>query len=800
MAEADGRIVIDTAIDTSGVTAGSKNIEAAVKKTAARLERIVNQAKANMQVALSSGAPASLDAELKQTSAALSDATNKLQNFVEFGGKADMPAFKFMLRDVETLQAKLAQLQAQKNAMNASDASMGGGGTEQNTYRLGNAFASLHARIAEYVRESKTAQSVQLLFSRSMGAIDGAVNGLRGKLQQAVASIKNYISHTQKVKKSSSIGAKGMAMLGLGVSSLLGALSGLRQGMIDGLQNLSKFDKGSNAALSSMKSSLSQVKNSLATAFSPILTAIAPAINTLLGLISKALNAIGEFVAALTGQNTFTRATAVQENFAESLGGTASAAKEAQKQMSGLDEMTTWQSKSSGGGGGGGGGAGAGAFETVDITNSPIANFANQIKDMIAKQDFRGVGDLVAQKMNAAIGSWDGAGAGKRLSDGIKGALDTAIGFLQGTDWQNMGRQVANFITAIDWSGITSRLFEGLGSVLGGIAGFIWGLISDAWGNVVSWWRDVAIEDGKFTMAGLLNGIWEGIKGIGTWIYDHIFKPFVDGFCKAFGIHSPSTVLYDLGLNIVQGLINAVKSIPQKAKQIFESARSGIKNVLNSISSFLGSTFKTDWSKKIGALGDPLNALLTNIKNIWNNGIKPTFNGIVTFIKGTFTGDWKKAWTGVKTAFSGVFTTLKSIAKAPLNSIIGLINGLITALNSMIRGLNKIKVNIPSWVPGLGGQSIGFNIPQISKVPYLATGAVIPPNAPFAAVLGDQRHGTNLEAPESLIRQIVREESGRGGGSWTFTAQINRRTLFREMIEEAKLQQARTGKDPFALA
>lgn len=798
--EADGRIVIDTAIDTDGFTAGSKDIEAAAKRTASKLDSIVKQAKANMQEALSSGAPTNLDDALKQTSAALDEATNKLQNFVEIGGTSEAPAFKWMMQDIENLKAKMAQLQAQKDAMNASDASMGGGGTEQNTYRLGNAFAALRARIAEYVRESKTAQSVQLLFSRSMGAIDGAVDGLRGKLQQAVASIKNYISHTQKVKKSSSIGAKGMAMLGLGVSSLLGALSQLRQGMVEGLQNLSKFDKGTNASLSSMKSSLSQVKNSLATAFSPILTAIAPAINTLLGLISKALNAIGEFVAALTGQNTFTRATTVQENFAESLGGTASAAKEAQKQMSGLDEMTTWQSKSSGGGGGGGGGgSGAGAFETVDITNSPIANFANQIKDMIAKQDFRGVGDLVAQKMNAAIGAWDGAGAGKKLSDGIKSALDTAIGFLQGTDWQNMGRQVANFITAIDWSGITNRLFEGLGSVLGGIAGFIWGLISDAWANVVTWWRDVAMEDGQFTMEGLLNGIWEGIKNIGKWIYDNIFQPFVDGFCKAFGIHSPSTVLYDLGLNIVQGLINAVKSIPQKAKQIFESARNSIKTVLNSISSFLGTTFKTDWSKKLGALGDPLNALLTNIKNVWN-GIKTTFNGIITFVKGVFTGDWKKAWTGVKTAFSGVFTTLKSVAKAPLNSIVGLINGLITALNSMIRGLNKIKVNIPSWVPGLGGKSIGFNIPQISKVPYLATGAVIPPNAPFTAVLGDQRHGTNLEAPESLIRQIVREESGRGGGSWTFTAQINRRTLFREMIEEAKLQQARTGKDPFALA
>ena len=188
---------------------------------------------------------------------------------------------------------------------------------------------------------------------------------------------------------------------------------------------------------------------------------------------------------------------------------------------------------------------------------------------------------------------------------------------------------------------------------------------------------------------------------------------------------------------------------------------------------------------------------MKNIQNIWN-GIKGTFNGITTFVSGVFTGNWKKAWEGVKKIFSSVFSTFISIAKAPINGIIGLINGLVDALNTAIAGINKIKVDIPSWVPLVGGKSIGFNIPKLSKIPYLASGAVIPPNAPFTAMLGDQRHGTNLEAPESLIRQIVREESG--SGVHTFIAQINRRTIFKEIIDEGKLQQARTGKNPFVLA
>ena len=85
-----------------------------------------------------------------------------------------------------------------------------------------------------------------------------------------------------------------------------------------------------------------------------------------------------------------------------------------------------------------------------------------------------------------------------------------------------------------------------------------------------------------------------------------------------------------------------------------------------------------------------------------------------------------------------------------------------------------------------------------NTVPYLASGAVIPPNAPFVAVLGDQKHGQNLEAPEDLIRQIVREEASRGG-SYRFTAEIDRRVLFDQFIEEAKVRQLQNGQDPFEM-
>ena len=87
-------------------------------------------------------------------------------------------------------------------------------------------------------------------------------------------------------------------------------------------------------------------------------------------------------------------------------------------------------------------------------------------------------------------------------------------------------------------------------------------------------------------------------------------------------------------------------------------------------------------------------------------------------------------------------------------------------------------------------------------MPYLASGAVIPPRSEFMAVLGDQTSGNNIEAPEGLIRKIFREEipQNQGGNTYNVSAQVKQKTLFEVILEEGKLSQDRTGKNPFLLA
>lgn len=137
------------------------------------------------------------------------------------------------------------------------------------------------------------------------------------------------------------------------------------------------------------------------------------------------------------------------------------------------------------------------------------------------------------------------------------------------------------------------------------------------------------------------------------------------------------------------------------------------------------------------------------------NNLKDVFSGLIEFVTGVFTGDWEKAWDGVKKVFTGIWNTIVTVVESAINIMIKGINWLISKLNTL-------SFDVPDWVPGIGGQKWGINISPVGEVrlPRLAQGAVIPPNREFAAVLGDQTNGNNLEAPESLIRQIVREESG----------------------------------------
>lgn len=179
------------------------------------------------------------------------------------------------------------------------------------------------------------------------------------------------------------------------------------------------------------------------------------------------------------------------------------------------------------------------------------------------------------------------------------------------------------------------------------------------------------------------------------------------------------------------------------------------------LNDFLSGVFARDWSKNFGIFGDILNGFMKSVENIYK-AVKKFLKGIIDFIAGVFTGDWSRAWTGVKEIFGGIWDAFVGLVKTPVNLIIGILNGLITAaefcVNAIGSALNSINVDVPDWVTDLTGlTSIGFNLPtwHATKIPYLAQGAYVKANTPQLAMIGDNLHQGELVAPENKLQAMV---------------------------------------------
>lgn len=216
-------------------------------------------------------------------------------------------------------------------------------------------------------------------------------------------------------------------------------------------------------------------------------------------------------------------------------------------------------------------------------------------------------------------------------------------------------------------------------------------------------------------------------------------------------------------------------------------------------------TFVNDIGNKLRNLGTKMSTIWDNMKSTahqkWN-AIWSTIGNFIERIKNGIVEKFTSAKNKVVEIFGGIKDTIRNI----LNKVIGIVNGAIGTVNSAIGGIESAFSFGPWKVPTpFGSKTIGFtaSFPRVPTVPYLAKGAVIPPRSEFLAVLGDQKNGRNLEAPEGVIREIIEDALAKnqgGGGNVRFTAQINRRIIFDEIIEEAKLRRDTSGRNPFELA
>lgn len=296
-------------------------------------------------------------------------------------------------------------------------------------------------------------------------------------------------------------------------------------------------------------------------------------------------------------------------------------------------------------------------------------------------------------------------------------------------------------------------------------------------------------------IVGVYTGDWEkawnGVKGIaeGAW---NLIKDIILGVWET--IKSETQGALDIVKGVIKLVFNAIKSI------VF-TAWDYVKTCTTNALSALKTTVSTGFNAIRTKISKTWSSVKTKTAQIWDS-ISTVLFGKLEKIKSAIVDKFTSAKDTVVSVFEGIKDTIKNT----LNSVIGVINDAIGTVNSAIGGIESALSFGPWKVPTpFGSKTIGFRatFPRVPTVPYLAKGAVIPPRSEFLAVLGDQKQGNNIETPEALLRKIVREETaGRqaGGGNYRFTAQINRRTLFDEMMKEAQMRRDTSGRNPFEMA
>lgn len=385
-----------------------------------------------------------------------------------------------------------------------------------------------------------------------------------------------------------------------------------------------------------------------------------------------------------------------------------------------------------------------------------IANIVSALFGTTAKESAN-----AAKSLNDQKNAYKGVGGAAKSASKQLASFDE-INKLSGEGGGGSGIIQPDFSTAANFAFLDKipdklkKIGQDIVNLFTDVTGFIGNVFSGDWGaaldNIINF-----VSHARILLADLLDFV------------GYIFGAIIDTIIEKCGLAGTPVGDMLTGIkDIVQGALGIISGILtgdlEKMKQSVIQMLTGVKTFVFGILDWfkLGLTSLLDWldGKTNGRFHEIIELAKTYVSDVID-GVKQIFGGFIDFMTGVFTLDWEKAWEGIKEIFRGIWNTIVGVLEAAVNLIIKGINWLISKLNSL-------QIKIPDW---LGGGSFGFNIRPIAElqIPRLAKGAIIPPNREFMAVLGDQKQGTNIEAPADLIRQIVREEINNFGGGEDIT-------------------------------
>ena len=559
----------------------------------------------------------------------------------------------------------------------------------------------------------------------NLGAGKSALSGLKNPLGQSSATISGF---NDKLKD----GARMLMRYGLGIRSLYVLFGKLRSGIQDGFNNLVQYSDRANQSISLLQADLSYLGNSVAAAFEPILNVVAPIIDQIVDYMVAGINSVGAFIAAITGQSTYTVAVKNIKSYRESLSGAASAgdaasdatdkvkdsAADLKRELMGFDEIEKFSedldnAANSGSGSGSGSGNGSGTEDPIlfvkkDIPGA-VSNFADLVKDAWAKSDFTDIGKIVGTKLRDALdsidwepikeqankiakvtgtfinGFFETEGLDKSVGRILGEAVNTAVGaintFVDTTHWTSLGEFMSNglrsAIATIDWNGLGKTLNAKYKALWSFLDGFVVDMSKINFSGTTGW------QEAGNALASTINSIFA----------DRDYTKI--GQTIAVGINGITSILDTSVSNIKfekisQKFATGVNSIFSGVD--FNSIGATLSNGLNrAISSLHTISITVDWIKIGNDLADAANSMLANTDfraagEALGGAFKNALSAINEFAA---TFNWRSLGVDINNFIKGI--NWGEILKTSANIVVNTFFGLFEAAWGLIFGGNDTK-------------------------------------------------------------------------------------------------------------
>lgn len=852
---ADGSIVIDTEINTKGMKPGTEEVEAAVRRMAngiddlgkkseiavqkqatafaklnslyaaqeRKVEKLREALEAYAETKIPTQAYAEVRNQIEKTEQKLTALLERQQKFLDTGGRTNSSTYKKMQYDIEQLNNSLKYAKGELKDLEDSGGAFTLGKDTDKFSQMYDKYAT-EAKKLKQMNESlgisynRVKNEFEEYKKRLLG-IDGASKKATNSTKKLGIQMKKSQKPTKKYGETLSGVVRRLVMFRLLYSTMSLAFRSTREGM----ENIAQYSPETNKAISNVLSSLTQLKNSFATAFSPIAEYASPALVEFISLLSEAVTWTSQFFAALTGKDTYTKATKVEEDYGAAL-------KESNKQIKAqekankkltysFDELIQAGNKSDQDKTGYVGPTPDQMFTTEEVSNDIKAR-ADAVKKIFSglfaplKESWLDNGPEVMQSLTNLFVSakqlakdvgasfmqvWNVEGYGKAITDNL---LIT---------FANLVQTVANLITQFDkaWaSGDTgTNILRHLGDILVTLSGFF----RDASESIKDWSANLDFSPLLESFDNVLasaNPVVQAIGNLLLWFLNNVLLPITkwgleQGLPEAFELIAASLdLLYSVietlaptaewfwntflqpfgewsGKVIIAALKKLVNALLKFSDWISEN-QSLVESATVAVLAFFAAwkflAFLNGVSQIIAKSGELIVMFLKMIDAI--DPVALSISGIISLVA-VLARNWDKM-TPTERMISGLLAAASAVGvlAVALGALSGGVGAAVVAA-SLAAGIAAATIAIDAgkrktqsvYSSAGGGRSAKYaSAAATYNMPRLATGTVVPPRAgEFAAILGDNKRETEVVSPLSTMKQALKEALAESGGSRDIT-------------------------------